>query len=383
MKRKIEEKWDVETLSDSCSTSAENNSSTVLLINAGEKRLALTGDTGRRLWRRPSTTCALTASTAARSSSFRCRTTAVITVGPTILNYMLGPKLPAGSPMPRTAFVSSAKSALKHRRRVTNAYRRRGVAVHATEGMGKSPLERPSRCGRAGGPLPLPFYNEAEEEVKWGTWASAWTECDRRARLMPALLVILPAALAVVALAPDAVLGWGGGIALIVQAGGSFLLAQFVGTSASGRSRSYLRPSADVRPSACSPISTRRTKVILADRHRGWANCFRNQDSHRSRGAAGPPEGALEIYTACCDKLRGLVRAQKEKFADVHRENIHYGFRRNLWALKPAGIAVTLVALVQRGARNLRQRQRAPVDQSDAAGCCCHRRTFCCSPGYS
>jgi hypothetical protein len=62
------------------------------------------------------------------------------------------------------------------------------------------------------------------------------------------------------------------------------------------------------------------------------------------------PEGALEIYTACCDKLRGLLRAQKEKFADVHRENTHYGFRRNLWALKPAGIVVTFVALASVGA---------------------------------
>ena len=44
---------------------------------------------------------------------------------------------------------------------------------------------------------------------------------DRNSRLKPALLVILPAALAVVALAPDAVLGWSGGIALIFQLGGS------------------------------------------------------------------------------------------------------------------------------------------------------------------
>src|SRR4029079_10228447 len=52
---------------------------------------------------------------------------------------------------------------------------------------------------------------------------------DRNARLKPALLIVLPAALAVVVLAPDAIVGWGGGIALIVQAGGSVLLAQIVG----------------------------------------------------------------------------------------------------------------------------------------------------------
>jgi hypothetical protein len=60
------------------------------------------------------------------------------------------------------------------------------------------------------------------------------------------------------------------------------------------------------------------------------------------RGACG--DAALDIYTACVDKLRGLVRADKPKFGDVHRENIHYGFRRNLWGVKPHGIIVTFIA---------------------------------------
>ena len=33
------------------------------------------------------------------------------------------------------------------------------------------------------------------------------------------------------------------------------------------------------------------------------------------------------------------MRTEREKFPHVHRENINYGFRRNLWGLKPWGIA--------------------------------------------
>lgn len=185
--------------------------------------------------------------------------------------------------------------------------------------------------------------------MKLGNLGIGMDQYDRRARLMPALLVILPAALAVVALAPDAVLGWGGGIALILQAGGSFLLAQFVGDIGKRKEPKLFesfggRPTERLLSHQHAP-----NKVILADRHKKLGKLFPKIKIPTAADELRDPEGALEIYTACCDKLRGLVRAQKEKFADVHRENIHYGFRRNLWALKPAGIAVTLVALVSVG----------------------------------
>lgn len=180
---------------------------------------------------------------------------------------------------------------------------------------------------------------------------------------MPALLVILPTALSVVALAPDAVLGWGGGIALIVQAGGSFLLAQFVGDFGKRKEPKLFaafggRPTERLLSHQHAP-----NKVILADRHKRLGKLFPRIKIPTAAEEQRDPEGALEIYTACCDKLRGLVRAQKEKFADVHRENIHYGFRRNLWALKPAGIAVTLVALVSVGLGSVNAHQSISLVQ--------------------
>jgi hypothetical protein len=167
---------------------------------------------------------------------------------------------------------------------------------------------------------------------------------DRRARLMPALLVILPAALTVIALAPGAVLGWGGGIALIVQAGGSFLLAQFVGDIGKRKEPKLFehfggRPTERMLCHEHAP-----NKVLLAERHRKLVALFPKIKLPTAAAEKKDPKAALDAYTACMDKVRGMVRTEKTKYADVHRENINYGFRRNLWALKPWGIIVTVVA---------------------------------------
>jgi hypothetical protein len=169
---------------------------------------------------------------------------------------------------------------------------------------------------------------------------------DRNARLKPALLVILPAALAVVAMAPDAVLGWSGGIALIVQAGGSFLLAQIVGDIGKKKEPKLFeyfggRPTELMLSHEHAP-----NKVVLAERHRELAKLFPKIRIPTATSEKKNSKAALHIYTACVDKIRGIARADKVKFPDVHRENIHYGFRRNLWALKQYSIAIAVVATV-------------------------------------
>lgn len=173
---------------------------------------------------------------------------------------------------------------------------------------------------------------------------------DRRARLMPALIVILPAALAVIALAPDAVLGWSGGVALIVQAGGSFLLAQIVG-DAGKRKEPTLFEHFGGRPTEmmlCHGHCT--NKVLLAERHRKLVALFPSIKIPTAATEKKEFKAALGVYAACIDRVRGMARTDKSKYADVHRENIHYGFRRNLWAVKPWGVTVAAVSTVAIGA---------------------------------
>lgn len=169
---------------------------------------------------------------------------------------------------------------------------------------------------------------------------------DRRARLMPALIVILPAALAVIALAPGAVLGWSGGVALIVQAGGSFLLAQVVG-DVGKRKEPALFESFGGRPTEMM-LSHRHctNKILLAERHRKLAALFPSIKIPTAAAEKRNSKAALGVYAACVDRFLGAARTDKAKYADVHRENIHYGFRRNLWAIKPWGATVAAASTV-------------------------------------
>src|SRR5215471_7149337 len=57
------------------------------------------------------------------------------------------------------------------------------------------------------------------------------------------------------------------------------------------------------------------------------------------------PAAADEIYDSCVIYLREKTR-DPEKFRLVFSDNIDYGFRRNLWAMKPAGVILSLVGSV-------------------------------------
>lgn len=56
------------------------------------------------------------------------------------------------------------------------------------------------------------------------------------------------------------------------------------------------------------------------------------------------PIAADEVYASCADFLREKTR-DKDKFPLVHAANREYGFRRNLWGMKPAGITLGLICL--------------------------------------
>jgi beta-lactamase superfamily II metal-dependent hydrolase len=163
----VAETLGIETLRDEGDpTSAENNSSTIVLIRPSpDKGLLFTGDAG------------IPALTEAADYLDACGIGAGFptfiqvphhgsrrNVGPTILNRLVGPKLSQDTKI-KTAFVSAAKDgAPKHpARKVTNAFRRRGAPVHATQGSTKwhHSFDAPDRGWGASTPLPL--YTEVDE----------------------------------------------------------------------------------------------------------------------------------------------------------------------------------------------------------------------------
>lgn len=169
---------------------------------------------------------------------------------------------------------------------------------------------------------------------------------DRHARLRPALIILLPLTLTAIGLTPDAYKVWTAIIAVIAQAGGSYLLGQVVADAGKKKETQLFRlwggrPSELLLSHKHAP-----NKILLASRHEKLALLLKNVQIPSAAMEEEDRTAAFQIYTAGCDKLRGIIRTQKETYADVHRENIAYGFRRNVWANRKTGIWINTLSLI-------------------------------------
>jgi hypothetical protein len=165
---RVLESWGKETLAEPAddATSSENNSSVILLVRWDGHDLLFTGDAGV-----PALERAVNLAEASGISLPACRFQQMPhhgskrNVGPTLLNRLLGLKLPTSGTANKTVFVSAAKDAPKHpAKKVVNAYIRRGAKVLATQGV--SIHHHFNGLARNGwGPAtPLPFSQEVEED---------------------------------------------------------------------------------------------------------------------------------------------------------------------------------------------------------------------------
>jgi hypothetical protein len=164
-----------------------------------------------------------------------------------------------------------------------------------------------------------------------------------RARVLPALLVALPVGLAALAWFPAGLPGGSIIAGLLAWSGGTVLVAQ-LGRDAGRRKQPELFRSWG------GPPTTKRL------RHSGEGNRVTRERIHKKLTAlmrkkvpspdqeAADPRAADEAYEGCIEFLKGKTRDRK-KFNLVFEENCNYGFRRNLWGLKPVGVALAVVAL--------------------------------------
>lgn len=168
--KKVFENWGIETLTDPTEEiSCENNSSVILLVDVAGEKTVLTADAGAPALTR--------AADFAAGQGINLQTLARVqiphhgsrrNVGPTILNRILGPKLPSNDPRvdQKSAIASVAvKGAPKHpAKKVLNAFKRRGAQCFETKGIDfcwRSPAapRRPGYCSANA----LPFYSEVDE----------------------------------------------------------------------------------------------------------------------------------------------------------------------------------------------------------------------------
>lgn len=195
----------------------------------------------------------------------------------------------------------------------------------------------------------LPYCLGSVAGINLTPWKGALDPYELKARLAPALLVILPPALAGIAWFPG--FSWTGVLATtVVTCGGTVLLAQ-VGRDLGKRKEDWLFTKWGGRPSTIRlrhrTLGT--NKVTLAKYHTKLSKLLKRKFPTQAQ-EDDEPAAADELYEAGATFLRVNTRDVK-KFPLVFKENCNYGFRRNLWGMKRLGISVSAVGLGLMGAR--------------------------------
>jgi hypothetical protein len=167
---------------------------------------------------------------------------------------------------------------------------------------------------------------------------------DRGARLAPAYLVFSSAVVFVVALSLGTSALWSKIGGILVACGAPLLAAQW-GRSGGRRKQAALFASWGGSPTtALLRFRTGGSEEMVSHRHEIVARATGIELPDRRKEEADPAK-ADEVYDQAIAALRELTRDEKE-FPLVLKENIAYGFRRNLWGRKGYGIAVSVVVLI-------------------------------------
>ena len=173
---------------------------------------------------------------------------------------------------------------------------------------------------------------------------------DRKARLGPALLCGLPLVVSVVLLVPDLGALWATVGGIVLYGGGATFLVQI------GRDRGKV-----LEPGLFRSWGGKPSVAML--RHTDPRLSAATKNRYRAFLERAVPELTLvspaveqrcsqkadDGYQSATDWLLTQTR-DHERFALLFRENINYGFRRNVWALRPWAFGLETIAIVVVGA---------------------------------
>lgn len=167
---------------------------------------------------------------------------------------------------------------------------------------------------------------------------------DRSARLATAYLVFPPAVVFVVALALGTAEWWSRIGGVLVACGAPMLAVQW-GRSGGRRKQPDLFQLWEGSPTVrLLRFRTGGSPDAVSDRHAIVARATGRTLPTREEEFLDPAAADVR-YDSAVAQLRELTRDEK-KFPLVLKENIAYGFRRNLWGRKSYGVAVAVVTLV-------------------------------------
>lgn len=165
---------------------------------------------------------------------------------------------------------------------------------------------------------------------------------DRSARLAPAYLVFSPAVVFVVALSLGTSAWWSKLGGVLVGCGAPIIAVQWGRSGGRKKQPELFQRWGGAPTTKLLRFTEGGTASTVAQRHKAIqrATGIRIPSAEEEAADRG---GADAVYETAVTELRELTRS--EEFPLVHKENIAYGFRRNLWARKRYGIGVAVLVL--------------------------------------
>ena len=166
----------------------------------------------------------------------------------------------------------------------------------------------------------------------------------RQARLYPALIAIFPVALLIDAWFPALWSTWGALVSLASSCGLVLLLSQ-IARDRGKRREGDLYKAWGGKPSM---VLLRHSDLRIDDHTKARYRAFLQAQLPKlalptAEEERADPERGDMAYESVTAWLLTQTRDTKI-FSILFRENISYGFRRNLWGLKPLGVAIAIVA---------------------------------------
>lgn len=174
-----------------------------------------------------------------------------------------------------------------------------------------------------------------------------------KARLMPVLLVVFPAGLSIVAWFSGELSGWGTLIGLFAPFGLTPFLAQ-AGRDLGKRKEKLLFQMWGGKPTTRLLRHSDNTLNALtkARYHAKLQALLPDLTIPRAEQESADPERADDTYASCTNYLIERTRKGEENHL-ILAENINYGYRRNLWAMKPAGLTLAVIGVLCSSAKIL------------------------------
>jgi hypothetical protein len=163
---------------------------------------------------------------------------------------------------------------------------------------------------------------------------------ERKARLYPALLLIAPVLIMLVGVASAKLSTLESLGAAAVGCGGAFLLTQLARDAGKQCEKSLFDVWGGMPSIAILRHRDSRIDAITKTRyHSRLSALVKGAKAPTPKEEAVDPAGSDQVYSAWSSYLRGHTRDTK-KYPLPFQENVSYGYRRNVYGLRPIGLIV-------------------------------------------